>query len=40
MAQIIEKLMAQYPKLARHESDPMEDEEVIEELPVAPDKDP
>jgi len=32
MGRIIEDLMTKYPKLACHESDPIEDEEVVEEL--------
>jgi inosine-uridine nucleoside N-ribohydrolase len=38
LSSIIERLMTRFPKLARHEKDPLEDEVLVEELPVVPDE--
>jgi hypothetical protein len=38
LSSIIESLMTRFPKLARRENEPLEDDVLVEELPVVPDE--
>ena len=38
LSSIIERLMTRFPKLARHENEPLEDDVLVEGLPVVPDE--